>query len=259
MISQNEKMSKLKGLLTQGKLDSVVSLLRDDTFKAGLNQNNPEFMYFMYKLYANKAYKHYSEEKARDMLNKSISLKHPEACSEKGRNLLFGIGCSIDIAKAEDSFRQSLDCEQSRYYIAEIYLKGMATDDKGKSFYDFDEAKEQLKEVVALNGKFYKDALLKLAVIILKQSTITAEDEAVISVSIATAAQEDSVEGHEAKVLLGKFFLRQLKATLGSILKAPVINAEKHFDLQLLTSESSGLLHGVEGNLERLSLMPDTI
>ena len=259
MISQNEKIHKLEGLLKLGKMESIVSLLKDDSFKVGLSPSNPEFMYFMYKLYSSKDYKHASPEKAREMLNKSIQLKHPDACSEKGRNLLLGIDCAVDVASAEDSFRQSLSCEQSRYYIAEIYLKGMAKNTKGENFFDYNEAKEQLKEVVSMKGKFYKDALLKLAVIILKQESIGENDERIILSSVGQLSKEGGVEGHNARVVLGQFFLRQLKLTLDGITTSPPVDPDRHFDFMLLSSESSGLLYGVEANLERLSMTPDTI
>ena len=117
MISNSEKINKLKSLLDQGKFDSLLSLLKDDSFKTGLSASNPEFMFFMYKLYSDGRYLHANQEKAKDMLNKSILCKFPDACSEKGKSLLFGIGYDIDVAAAEDSFRQSMECEQSRYYI----------------------------------------------------------------------------------------------------------------------------------------------
>lgn len=259
MISQNEKISKLEGLLKQGKIDSVVSLLKDESFKTGLNQNNPAFMFFMYKLYSTSEYSHSSAEKARDMLNKSAQLKHPDAYSEKGKNLLFGIGCKVNIPSAEDSFRQSLDCEQSRYYIAEIYLKGMAKDSKNEGFFDYVEAKEQLKVVVSMKGAFYKSALLKLAIIILNQEAIDDEDERVILEQIFHASKGDGLDAHNAKVILGKYYLRKLKATFTQIKGASPINPDKHFDLMVLADESKGLLNGVEANLKGLGMMPETI
>ena len=122
MISSIEKIKKLNNLLEQGKFDSLLSLLKDDSFKSGLGSNNADFMFFMYKLYSDARYAHANHDKANDMLNKSIQLKHPHACFERGKNLLFGIGCDVDVSSAEDHFRQSMECEQSRYYLSLIHI-----------------------------------------------------------------------------------------------------------------------------------------
>ena len=245
MISNNEKIAKLKNLLEQGKFDSLLSLLKDDSFKAGLSVSNPDFMFFMYKLYSDGRYAHANNEKAKEMLNKSIQLKHPEACSEKGKNLLFGIGCGVDVPSAEDSFRQSMGCEQSRYYIAEIYLKGMSKDTKEQPFFDFKEAKEQLYKVVELKGEFYNKALIKLALIILKQNSITEQDSHVILHLIRSASDAEGEFSYKAKVILGKYFLKQLKLSLVSIGAADPVDPSMYFDVNLGVKECSGHLDSI--------------
>lgn len=257
MISQNEKIKKLNNLFEQGKIDSVVSLLKDESFKSGLNQHNAAFMFFMYKLYSAKEYVHSNAEKAREMLNKSTQLKYSEAYSEKGRLLLFGLGCEVDVLGAEDSFRQSLSCEQSRYYIAEIYLKGMGTDSKKESFFDFVEAKDQLMAVVAMKGVFYKSALLKLAVIILNQEDLSSDDDDVILVKVNELSCEDGVEGHNAKVILGRYYVRKLKGVFSKMRGAQVIKPESYFDLISLVDESKDSLSAIGRNVSDLWMLSD--
>jgi hypothetical protein len=259
MITQNEKIEKLSRLLDDGKIDSIVSLLRNEEFKTGLTLTNPSFTYFMYKLYGNRDYPHFSEAKAKDMLLKSIALKHPDACSEMGKNLLFGIGCDIDVLAAEDSFRQSQDCEQSLFYIAEIYFNGMATDPKGEKFYDLGEAKKQLKAVVALKGKFYNSALLNLSIIILKQGEVAASDGDMVIALLEELSAENSADGHNAKVLLGKFYLRKLKSVTEHLLKQDIIEPDSHYDKVVEVNEIEGLIAHMDGKLSGLSQLGEGV